>query len=82
MQVFKAMMDGSTPVAVRFVQGQSHKEQQRFQREVSILKSLRHTNIVQFLGANIVHGQIMLVTECVPANVKAGTDLYSALPNI
>ena len=63
MQVYKAVMDGSTVVAVKFVQGQSRKEQERFEREVSILKSLRHTNIVQFLGASIVRGQIMLVTE-------------------
>lgn len=62
-QVFKAVLDGSTIVAVKFVQGQSSKEQQRFEREVAILKGLRHTNIVQFLGASIVHGQIMLVTE-------------------
>ena len=57
------MMDGSTLVAVKFVQGQSTKEQKRFEREVAILKSLRHTNIVQFLGASISQGQIMLVTE-------------------
>lgn len=51
MQVYKALMDGSTLVAVKFVQGQSRKEQERFEREVIILKSLRHTNIVQVCSA-------------------------------
>ena len=41
------MLQGSTPVAVKFVRGHSPKEQARFRNEVGILKSLRHTNIVQ-----------------------------------
>lgn len=73
-QVYKAMMAGSTLVAVKVVLGQSRKEQERFQREVDILKSLRHTNIVQFLDASIVGGQIMLVTEYMSRG-----DLWTAL---
>ena len=41
------MLQGSTSVAVKFVRGHSPKEQARFRNEVGILKSLRHTNIVQ-----------------------------------
>lgn len=47
MQVFRAEMAGSTPVAVKFVSRQSPRELRRFVHEIGILKSLRHTNIVQ-----------------------------------
>lgn len=40
-------MAGSTPVAVKFVNRQSPRELRRFVHEIGILKSLRHTNIVQ-----------------------------------
>lgn len=50
-QVYKGMLQGSTPVAVKFVRGHSPKEQARFRNEVGILKSLRHTNIVQARAA-------------------------------
>ena len=46
-QVYKGMLQGSTSVAVKFVRGHSPKEQARFRNEVGILKSLRHTNVVQ-----------------------------------
>lgn len=74
MQVFKATMAGMTPVAVKIVQGQSRKEQERFQLECTILRNLRHGNIVQFLGASVVAGQILLVTELMPRG-----DLWTAL---
>ena len=47
VQVFRAEMAGSTPVAVKFVTRQSPRELRRFVHEIGILKSLRHTNIVQ-----------------------------------
>eukprot|EP00884_Botryococcus_braunii_P015478 jgi/Botrbrau1/2613/Bobra.145_1s0034.2 len=74
--VYRAMLQGSTPVAVKFVSGHSPKEQSRFKNEVDILKGLRHTNIVQFLGASFAGGQIMLVTEFLPRG-----DLWRALSN-
>ena len=40
-------MAGSTAVAVKYVTRQSPKELRRFAHEIGILKSLRHTNIVQ-----------------------------------
>ena len=62
----QALLDNATPVAVKFVTNQSFKEQERFKREVNILKSLRHINIVQFLGATVTNDKIMLVTEARP----------------
>jgi serine/threonine protein kinase len=73
-QVYKGIWQGNTPVAVKFVTGHSPKEQQRFRNEVAILKSLRHVNIVQFLGASLAGDQIMLVTEYMPRG-----DLWRAL---
>ncbi|CAL8471975.1 g11517 [Coccomyxa elongata] len=72
--VYKGIWQGNTPVAVKFVTGHSPKEQQRFRNEVAILKSLRHVNIVQFLGASLAGDQIMLVTEYMPRG-----DLWRAL---
>ncbi|KAK9905638.1 hypothetical protein WJX75_003659 [Coccomyxa subellipsoidea] len=72
--VYKGIWQGNTPVAVKFVTGHSPKEQQRFRNEVAILKSLRHVNIVQFLGASMAGDQIMLVTEYMPRG-----DLWRAL---
>ena len=74
LQVYKGVWQGNTPVAVKFVTGHSPKEQQRFRNEVAILKSLRHVNIVQFLGASLTGDQIMLVTEYMPRG-----DLWRAL---
>ena len=72
--MYKGVWQGNTPVAVKFVTGHSPKEQQRFRNEVAILKSLRHVNIVQFLGASLTGDQIMLVTEYMPRG-----DLWRAL---
>lgn len=72
--MYKGIWQGNTPVAVKFVTGHSPKEQQRFRNEVAILKSLRHVNIVQFLGASLAGDQIMLVTEYMPRG-----DLWRAL---
>jgi len=49
--VYRARYQGSTDVAVKLVAGASPREQARFANEVAILKALRHTNVVQFLGA-------------------------------
>ena len=63
--VFLAEMDGATPVAVKIV-SQNPREVRRFVQEVSILKSLRHTNVVQFLGAFFSEDRIALLTEFLP----------------
>ena len=45
-----------------------HKnEEQEFQREVSVLKSLNHPNIVRFLGLYTTEGQHFIVTEYMSA---------------
>ena len=79
--VYKGKLQGSTDVAVKLVSGHSPKEQARFANEVAILKALRHTNVVQFLGAALAEpdgpgdgGRIMLVTEYLPRG-----DLWRAL---
>ena len=64
--VFLAEMDGATPVAVKIVSNQQPREVRRFVQEVSILKSLRHTNVVQFLGAFFSTDRIALLTEFLP----------------
>ena len=64
--VFLAEMDGATPVAVKIVSNQQPREVRRFVQEVSILKSLRHTNVVQFLGAFFSADRIALLTEFLP----------------
>ena len=44
-------MGRSTPVAAKLVTRQSPRELRRFAHEIGILKSLRHTNIVQVIPA-------------------------------
>ena len=51
--VYKGRLQGSTDVAVKLVAGHSPKELARFANEVAILQALRHTNVVQFLGASL-----------------------------
>lgn len=44
-QVYKGLLHGSTPVAIKFITRQSHKEKLRFVSEIHILKNLRHINV-------------------------------------
>lgn len=37
-----------------------------FEREISVMKSLHHPNIIQFIGASNVAGKLALVTEFAP----------------
>lgn len=63
------MLQGSTSVAVKFVRGHSPKEQARFRNEVGILKSLRHTNIVQARAAPLcLHAHCL---SCMPSTCLA-----------
>ena len=45
MQVYKGLLHGSTPVAIKFITRQSHKEKLRFISEIHMLKNLRHVNV-------------------------------------
>lgn len=47
----------------QFLPEQSQKE---FEREVAVMKSLHHPNIVQFVGASNVQGKLALITEFAP----------------
>jgi hypothetical protein len=72
--VYLADMHG-TQVAVKLLSTQQPREVRRFIGEASILKELRHTNVVQFLGAYCgTGGQVALVTEYLPRG-----DLYRLL---
>ena len=70
LQVYKAMKDGVSPVAVKvFPSNATDVQLEEFQREVVILKSCRDRNIVQFLGACIEDGQTFLVTGAAPQGI-------------
>ena len=46
--MFKATLNGVSPVAVKVLKDQSLASRDVFWREVALLKSLRNSNIVQF----------------------------------
>ncbi|KAK9824767.1 hypothetical protein WJX74_006661 [Apatococcus lobatus] len=73
-QVYRGLMHQSTPVAIKIITEQTQKEKLQFVQEISILKNLRHTNIVQFTGGLIDAARIVLVTE-----FMARGDLWHAL---
>ncbi|KAK9804917.1 hypothetical protein WJX72_011872 [[Myrmecia] bisecta] len=62
-KVYKAMKDGTQPVAVKIIIDQTHKQQMDFEREINMLSCLRDRNIVQFLGVCLDGDETMLVTE-------------------
>lgn len=73
--VYLAELDGATRVAVKLVSGQAPREAARFAREVALLKSLHHGNIIQFMGAFLGgDGTLALVLEH-----AARGDLHRAL---
>ena len=45
LQVYKGILHGSTPVAIKFITRQTYKEKLRFVSEIHILKNLRHVNV-------------------------------------
>ncbi|KAK9842862.1 hypothetical protein WJX74_003558 [Apatococcus lobatus] len=75
-RVYKGILHGSTPVAVKFITRQTHKEKLRFVSEIHILKNLRHVNITQFMGAHVAKEHIILASEYMPRG-----DLWNALNN-
>lgn len=48
MQVYKAMLKGVNPVAVKVLRDQSYTSRDEFGKEVGLLKTLHNSNIVQF----------------------------------
>ncbi len=53
MQVYKGWLKGHTPVAVKYIDGKPTGDE-KYVREVRLLKDLNHVNILRFLGAAIV----------------------------
>lgn len=73
--VYKGTIDGVTEVAVKlFFKIGEPKQQEEVLKEISILKSCRDRHVLNFLGACIVEGQIVLVTEFMESG-----DLWNAL---
>ncbi|KAL4424682.1 hypothetical protein ABPG77_004489 [Micractinium sp. CCAP 211/92] len=74
--VFKGLMNGVDEVAVKRIKAEAPTDAElaAFHREVQVLASLRHRNLVQFYGACLEPGSLMIVTE-----LMKGGDLYSAL---
>ena len=76
--VYRGLYHGIHPVAIKIIH---HIEEDRhkdsFIREASLLKALRHRNVVQFLGASLdgPQGTALLVTELMELG-----DLWRALP--
>lgn len=48
LQVYKAMLKGVNPVAVKVLRDQSYTSRDEFGKEVALLKALHNSNIVQF----------------------------------
>lgn len=73
LQVYKACLYGVHPVAVKVFQTQDDLPADDFWKEISILRTCRHSNIVQFQGTCVDGDTTMMVTELMD------TDLYRAL---
>ena len=69
----QAFLYGVHPVAVKVFQTQDDVPTDDFWREISILRTCRHGNVVQFQGACVDGDTTMMVTELMD------TDLYRAL---
>ncbi|KAK9839800.1 hypothetical protein WJX81_002595 [Elliptochloris bilobata] len=76
-KVFKAVRGGVQVVAVKVLHDMSEEQSSKFGHEIAVLKSCRHPNIVQFQGAAIPDGRLMLVTEYL-----ARGDLWHALQRL
>eukprot|EP00884_Botryococcus_braunii_P010721 jgi/Botrbrau1/19650/Bobra.0003s0016.2 len=71
--VYQGWLKGHTPVAVKYIYGKPVGDE-KYVREVGLLRGLNHPNILRFLGAAVVRDQTMLVTE-----LLKGGDLHSAV---
>lgn len=78
LQVFKALLNGVEPVALKILGSRDAQPdpevQVRATRELELLRDCRNPNIVQFLGASILGADIAIVTELMPLG-----DLHTAL---
>jgi hypothetical protein len=75
--VYRGLYHGIHPVAIKIIhQVDEDRHKDAFIREASLLKALRHKNVVQFLGASLdgPQGTALLVTELMELG-----DLWRAL---
>jgi hypothetical protein len=73
-EVYKAMLKGVNPVAVKVLRDQSYTSRDEFSKEVALLKALHNSNIVQFQGACVEEDKMLLITEYMD-----GGDLFKAI---
>lgn len=73
-EVYKALLKGVNPVAVKVLRDQSYTSREDFSREVALLKSLYNSHIVQFQGACVDDDKMLLITEFMD-----GGDLFKAI---
>ena len=66
LQVYWGSLFGMTDVAIKVALKQQPKHLQRFVREVAVLKSLTHPNVIRFLGAALQENQVILAMEYMP----------------
>ncbi|KAK9840681.1 hypothetical protein WJX84_006316 [Apatococcus fuscideae] len=64
--VFKGILNGSLPVAIKSIKDDSSAAKVGFIEEIVCLMNLRHTNVVQFFGAVIDDNHLLLITEFMP----------------
>ena len=76
--VYRGLYHGIHPVAIKIIhQVEEDRHKDAFIREATLLKALRHRNVVQFLGASLdgPQGTALLVTELMELG-----DMWRALP--
>lgn len=66
--VFKALLHGVQPVAVKVLGGSSapgskDMSDAEWEHEIAVLRACRHTHVVQFQGVCFQEGRILLITE-------------------
>ncbi len=72
-EVLRGVRGGVQDVAVKVLAASATQgPRDALVKEVQLLKDLRDRNVVQFYGAAIREGQVMLVTEYMPGGRKTG----------
>lgn len=72
MQVLRGLRGGVQDVAIKVLTDSAARDTQRdlLIKEIQMLKDLRDRNVVQFYGAALREGEVMLVTEYMPGGMR------------
>ena len=65
-QVYKALLDGLTEVAIKFVRAErssSTSALQKFEMEINIMRACKSEKVVRFLGAWVLADSMYMVQE-------------------